>query len=102
VSQIESGRLTPSLHTLGKIATALGVPIASIDATVTCHTDARGLLGMDDVEPDLRGMTLDVSVTSPLGAAAVDELARVWRERCPVYLALIKPTDVAVQFHSTE
>jgi transcriptional regulator with XRE-family HTH domain len=30
VSQIESGRLTPSLHTLGKIAGALGVPIASL------------------------------------------------------------------------
>jgi transcriptional regulator with XRE-family HTH domain len=30
VSQIESGRLTPSLHTLGKIAAALSVPIASL------------------------------------------------------------------------
>jgi transcriptional regulator with XRE-family HTH domain len=30
VSQIESGRLTPSLHTLGKIAAALGVPIAAL------------------------------------------------------------------------
>ena len=33
VSQIESGRLTPSLHTLGKIAGALGVPIASLFET---------------------------------------------------------------------
>jgi transcriptional regulator with XRE-family HTH domain len=30
VSQIESGRLTPSLHTLGRIAGALGVPIAGL------------------------------------------------------------------------
>ncbi len=30
VSQIESGRLTPSLHTLGKLAAALGVPIAAL------------------------------------------------------------------------
>jgi DNA-binding XRE family transcriptional regulator len=30
VSQIESGRLTPSLHTLSKIAAALGVPIAAL------------------------------------------------------------------------
>lgn len=30
LSQIESGRLTPSLHTLGKVAAALGVPIASL------------------------------------------------------------------------
>jgi len=30
LSQIESGRLTPSLHTLGKLAAALGVSIASL------------------------------------------------------------------------
>ena len=30
VSQIESGRLSPSLHTLGKIASAFGVPIAAL------------------------------------------------------------------------
>lgn len=30
VSQIESGRLTPSLHTLGRLAGALGVPIAAL------------------------------------------------------------------------
>ncbi len=30
VSQIESGRLTPSLHTLGKLAGALGLPIGSL------------------------------------------------------------------------
>jgi transcriptional regulator with XRE-family HTH domain len=30
LSQIESGRLTPSLHTLGKVAAAFGVPIASL------------------------------------------------------------------------
>ena len=30
VSQIESGRLTPSLHTLGKVAGALGVTIATL------------------------------------------------------------------------
>ena len=30
VSQIESGRLTPSLHTLGRIAAALGVAIGSL------------------------------------------------------------------------
>jgi transcriptional regulator with XRE-family HTH domain len=30
LSQIESGRLTPSLNTVGKLAGALGVPIASL------------------------------------------------------------------------
>jgi transcriptional regulator with XRE-family HTH domain len=30
LSQIESGRLTPSLHTLGRVAGALGIPIAAL------------------------------------------------------------------------
>jgi transcriptional regulator with XRE-family HTH domain len=30
VSQIESGRLTPSLHTLGRIASSLGVPMGQL------------------------------------------------------------------------
>jgi transcriptional regulator with XRE-family HTH domain len=33
LSQIESGRLTPSLPTLGKVAAALGIPIASLFET---------------------------------------------------------------------
>jgi transcriptional regulator with XRE-family HTH domain len=30
LSQIESGRLTPSLHTLGKLAAAFGIPIGAL------------------------------------------------------------------------
>jgi uncharacterized OsmC-like protein len=76
----------------------LGMQINSVAATVQCETDARGLLGMDGAEPDLRNVTLDVSVDSPDGEEAVAALARVWEERCPIYLALQKPTDVAVRF----
>ncbi|HVM34603.1 MAG TPA: OsmC family protein [Actinomycetota bacterium] len=76
----------------------LGMQINSVTATVQCESDARGLLGMDGVEPDLRNFTLDVGVDSSDGDGAVAELARVWEERCPIYLALRKPTDVAVRF----
>jgi transcriptional regulator with XRE-family HTH domain len=34
LSQIESGRLTPSLHTLGKLAGALGMPMAALFESV--------------------------------------------------------------------
>lgn len=74
--------------------------VSAVDATVGCQTDARGPLGMDGVERDLRNVTLNVSVESPDGPAAVAELARVWQERCPIYLALAKPTDIAVQFRA--
>ncbi len=82
------------------LAPQLGIGIKAVEATVTCETDARGLLGMDGAQPDLRNVTLDVSVDSPDGEAAVAELARVWQERCPIYLALQKPTDVAVGFRA--
>jgi hypothetical protein len=74
--------------------------IDAVQATVRCESDARGLLGLDGAEPDLRNVALEVSVDSPDGAEAVAELARVWEERCPVYLALLKPTDVALRFNT--
>lgn len=82
------------------LAPQLGMRVTSVEATVKCETDARGLLGMEGAEPDLRNMSLDVSVESPDGAAAVAEIARVWHERCPIYLALATPTDIAVQFRA--
>jgi uncharacterized OsmC-like protein len=82
------------------LAPQLGIRVDGVEATVRCQTDARGLLGIDGAEPDLRGLSLDVSVTSPDGEDAVARIAAVWQERCPIYLALIKPTDVALSFRS--
>lgn len=76
----------------------LGVPVDHVEATVRCEADARGLLGMDGAEPDLRALSVDVTVDSPAGADGVAELAHVWRERCPIYLALVNPNEVAVHF----
>lgn len=80
------------------LAPQLGIRVDAVEATVRCEADARGLLGMDGAQPDLRNVTVEVSVSSPDGEAAVAEIARVWQERCPIYLALLKPTDVAVRF----
>lgn len=77
-----------------------GVRVDAVEASVRCETDARGLLGMDDAEPDLRNLSIEVGVASPDGESAVNDLARVWQERCPIYLALQKPTDVAVSFRT--
>lgn len=64
------------------------------------RTDARGLLGMSGAEPDLRNLSLEVSVESPDGDGAVKQIADVWEERCPIYLALAKPMDIALQFRA--
>jgi uncharacterized OsmC-like protein len=84
------------------LAPQLGMQIDGIDVSVTCDTDARGLLGMDGAEPDLRNLALEVSVDSPDGEAAIAELGRIWQERCPIYLALQKPTDVTVRFLTSD
>ena len=80
------------------LAPQLGVGVTDVAATVKCETDARGLLGLEGAEPDLRNLSLEVTVQSPDGDEAVKKIAQVWKERCPIYLALLKPTDVAVQF----
>ncbi len=82
------------------LAPQLGIEVTGVSATVTCETDARGLLGLGDAAPDLGNLSLDVTVASPEGRSAANRIADVWQQRCPIYLALLKPTDVAVRFQS--
>lgn len=82
------------------LAPQLGIEVRGISATAACDTDARGLLGIGDAMPDLGGLRLDVTVESPDGDDAARRIADVWQQRCPIYLALLKPTDVAVRFHA--
>lgn len=81
------------------LAPQFGVRVDSVEASVKCETDARGLLGMNGA-PDLQNVSLEVSVESPDGPTGVDTIARAWQERCPIYLALVKPVEVAVQFRA--
>lgn len=82
------------------LAPQLGVRVTDVAATVKCETDARGLLGLEGAEPDLRNLSLDITVESPDGDEAVGKVVEVWQQRCPIYLALLKPTGVAVQFRT--
>ncbi|HVM14705.1 MAG TPA: OsmC family protein, partial [Egibacteraceae bacterium] len=38
------------------LAPQLGVRVTDVAATVKCETDARGLLGLEGAEPDLRNL----------------------------------------------
>ena len=84
------------------LAPQLGIRVDAVEATVRCETDARGLVGITGAEPDLRGVSLEVAVESPDGEDAVGTIADVWQTRCPVYLALVKPTDIAVRFRAAD
>ncbi|MDQ4079020.1 MAG: OsmC family protein [Chloroflexota bacterium] len=82
------------------LAPQLGVRVEMVEATVRCETDARGLLGMDGVAPDLQAIQLEIQVRSPDDERDVQQLFQVWQERCPIYLALIKPTNVSLDIRA--
>lgn len=85
--------------TLGPL---MGVRIDHVEATARCDADARGLLGLAGVLPDLSNVAVDVTIRSPDGPDAVAAVAEVWKQRCPIYLALQNPLDVAVTFRAAE
>lgn len=79
--------------TLGPL---LNVPITDVRATARCRTDFRGLLGLDGAAPDLEDIELGIEIVSP-DERGVDSVFQAWLERCPIYLALTKPTKVAAK-----
>jgi uncharacterized OsmC-like protein len=76
------------------LAPQLGIQVERVEATARCESDARGLLGMSGVAPDLQNIELAIEVTSAAGEADARRLYHAWQERCPIYLALVKPTSV--------
>jgi uncharacterized OsmC-like protein len=77
-----------------------GITITDVSAVAKCVSDTRGLLGMDDVAPDLGDFSLEITVTSPDPEDRVNDMLRAWEERCPIYLAIKKANGVA--FHATQ
>jgi hypothetical protein len=69
--------------------------VHAIKATAQCETDARGLLGMDGVAPDVGNVGLTIAIQSRKDEDAVRRVYQAWQERWPVYLALTKALPVA-------
>jgi uncharacterized OsmC-like protein len=80
------------------LAPQLGVKLDEVSATARCTTDARGLLGMAGAVPDLGDVAIDIRVVSAEPAERLAYLFEVWKERCPIYLALLKPLEVTATF----
>ena len=79
------------------LAPQLGVTLDAVEATAECATDARGLLGMSGVAPDLSNIGLTIALRSSEPEDAVRRVYQAWQERCPVYLALTKALPVATR-----
>jgi hypothetical protein len=62
-----------------------------VTAIARASSDARGLLAIDGVAPDLGDLALEIRVSSSSPDDRVEAMLAAWRERCPIYLALIKP-----------
>jgi uncharacterized OsmC-like protein len=78
------------------LAPRFDVRIDDVAAVARCSTDQRGLLGLDGVAPDLGDLALEIRVSSPSPNDRVEAMLAAWRERCPIYLALVKPQSIAL------
>jgi hypothetical protein len=50
---------------------------------------------MDGVPADLSGIEIDIEIVSPDPDEKTAPMLAAWRERCPIFLALLKPNAVA-------
>jgi uncharacterized OsmC-like protein len=76
------------------LAPQFEVEIDDVSAVASAASDVRGLLGIDAVAPDLAELKLDIRVSSTSPADRVEAMYAAWRERCPIYLALLKPNAI--------
>jgi len=78
------------------LAPQFEVELDDVTAVARCSSDLRGLLGIDGVAADLGDIGLDIGVSSSSPRDRVDAMLAAWQQRCPIYLALLKPTAVAL------
>lgn len=83
------------------LAPLFGVTLEAVEATARCRADLAGLLGVEGTSAALDEIQLSISVTSPDPSDRLDAMFSAWRERCPIYLALLNPNPVAVEFRTT-
>jgi uncharacterized OsmC-like protein len=84
------------------LAPQLGIAIDDLNVVARCRADARGLLGMDRAIPDLEEIEIEISVATSAPAERLAALEKVWRERCPIYLAVVKPNQAFVRLTQAE
>jgi uncharacterized OsmC-like protein len=84
------------------LAPQLSISVDDLTVVARCRADARGLLGMEDAIPDLEEIEIEISVATPDAAERLAALEKVWRERCPIYLAVVKANQASVRLTQAE
>ena len=78
------------------LAPQFGVEIDDATAVASAASDLRGLVAIDGAIPDLSDLALDIRVSTASPADRVEAMFDAWRARCPIYLALLKPNEIAL------
>ena len=78
------------------LAPQFGVEIDDVTAVASAASDLRGLVAIEGAIPDLTDLALDIRVSTSSPADRVEAMFDAWRERCPIYLALLKPNEIAL------
>jgi uncharacterized OsmC-like protein len=78
------------------LAPQFEVTLDDVTAVASASSDLRGLLAIDGAAPDLTGLALDIQLTSAAPADRIEAMLAAWRERCPIYLALLNPNAIAL------
>jgi uncharacterized OsmC-like protein len=78
------------------LAPQFGVEVDAIDATARCTSDAAGLLGIEGTDPALGDIELSIVVDSTSPQDRIDAMFAAWRERCPIYLGLLRPNAITL------
>ena len=76
------------------LAPQFGVDIDDVSAAASASSDLRGLLAMDDAAPDLADLALDIRVVTASPDDRTAAMLAAWQDRCPIYLALLKPNTI--------
>src|SRR3990170_2593974 len=84
------------------LAPQLSITVDDLTVVARCRADARGLLGMDGAIPDLEEIEIEISVATSASAERLAALEEVWRERCPIYLAVVKANQASVRLTQAE
>jgi uncharacterized OsmC-like protein len=84
------------------LAPQLSITVDDLTVVARCRADARGLLGMDGAIPDLEEIEIEISIVTSASAERLATLEAVWRERCPIYLAVVKANQASVRLSQAE
>jgi uncharacterized OsmC-like protein len=76
------------------LAPQFHVTLDDVTAVAKASSDLRGLLAIDGARPDLGDLSLDIRVTSSSPAERLEAMFEAWRQRCPIYLALLNPNEI--------